>query len=72
MIEMFGVVGGVEALKWGELGLEGRGGEGGRYSCMLKIAHNVKDSKLAAILNNRRDVPNLLSRPLWYAYRDTT
>ena len=42
MIDMFGEVGvgmGCCGIVWGELGLEG---EGGRYSCMLEIAHNVK------------------------------
>ena len=38
MIEMFGVVGGVEALKWGELGLEGEGGGG---SIQLHVRDNT-------------------------------
>ena len=39
MIEMFGVVGGVEALKWGELGLER--GRGERGSIQLHVRDNT-------------------------------
>ena len=37
MIEMFGVLGGVEALKWGELGLERERGRGGGGSIQLHV-----------------------------------
>ena len=40
---MFDIIGGVGVLRdcMERMGLEG---EGGRYSCMLEIAHNVKDT----------------------------
>ena len=45
MIDIIGGVWGVEGL-YGRMRLEG--GEGGRYSCMLEIAHNDEDTKTAS------------------------
>ena len=41
---MFDMIGGVGVLRdsMGRIGVGG--GEGGRYSCMLEIARNVKDT----------------------------
>ena len=45
MIDMFGEVRVEVGVLWDGMGRIGvGGGEGGRYSCMLEIAHNVKNT----------------------------